>query len=321
MKNRKTLCLVAGATSFTGRLIIEKLINKGFHVRAMVRRGKDADYFISLGAEVVVADVCAPQTLGMACKDVDTVISLIGRHFAKNEEGFWKVDYEGNINLMKISIKEGIKHFVLMSALWADQDIPPFIFQVKRKCEKALMASGLPYSILRPPIFALGPSSLVGMLGPTIERFGFALIPGNGSKLVSPITPNDVADAFIAVVTGKNDKNCIYNLAGGETHSLRDWAILIGEIIGKKTKILMLPHSFLRMLRASAKTLGFGFYESVLFLEMLADLGYHGDPGTTQALLGREPESAISAIRSYYKTTKKTPWRDSNYGVLFFRSR
>ncbi len=70
-----------------------------------------------------------------------------------------------------------MRRFVLLSALWSDRDPGPVIFRVKRKTEDHLLASGLDYAILRPATFASGPSSLIGILGPTVERWGLAFVP------------------------------------------------------------------------------------------------------------------------------------------------
>jgi uncharacterized protein YbjT (DUF2867 family) len=309
--------MVAGATSQVGRLVVEKLQAKGVPVRVLVRRTD-----VCFGdAEVAVGDVRDPNAVASACDGVTTVVSLVGRHFARTQDGFWQVDYQGNLNLMRAARSANAEHFVLMSALWADRDPGPVIFRVKHEAEEALRDSGLRYTILRPPIFVLGPSSLIGMLGPTIERFGLALLPGDGSKQVSPITPEDVADAFVQAALRDGGKSAAIDLAGAESSTLREWAEYIGEVLGKRVVMIPLKRPLLRALRAPSRALGFGPYEAVLFLEMLANHGFYGDSSATRQLLRREPASARDAIRTYYATTKKTPWRESNYGVLVFRSR
>ena len=71
------------------------------------------------------------------------------------------------------------------------------------------------------------------------------------------------------------------------------------------------PRTLLRTLRAPAKRIGFGPYEALLFLEMLARDGYQCDPAQARELLGREPRSVDDVLREHYDQRQRTPWHES----------
>lgn len=222
---------------------------------------------------------------------------------------------------MRAARAAGVRHYVMISALWADREVPPVIFRVKRETEEALIQSGLEYTVLRPAMFATGPSSLIGALGPTIERFGFAFVPAPADKPCTPITLEDVADSFVAAALDGKPRNRAYDLAGPERMTMREWAHTVADILGKRILIVPFPRLMIRLFRVFARPFSFGAYETMLFLEMLASNGFHGESSSLRELLGREPQRPSDAIREYYRTHHRTPWRDSNYGVLFTRSR
>src|ERR671913_196499 len=56
--------LVVGATGKVGGAAVERLLEAGFEVRALVRRPEKGARLRSLGAETVVGDATAPDTLG-----------------------------------------------------------------------------------------------------------------------------------------------------------------------------------------------------------------------------------------------------------------
>jgi uncharacterized protein YbjT (DUF2867 family) len=314
--------LVAGATSQIGRAVVGRLLAAKLDVRALVRRAEDAEAFRELGCDVARGDVRDPEAVRRACEGTETVVSSIGRHFARTERGFWEVDYEGNVKLIDAAKRAGVRRFVLLSALWSDRDPGPVIFRVKRRTEDHLLASGLDYAILRPATFASGPSSLIGILGPTVERWGLAFIPRPDSKPISFIGLEDLADALVNAALEPQWRNRIVELGGAEALTLGQGAERIGRRLGKKVHQIRLPRWLLRALRPLARLLGFGTYEAILFYEMLADHGFYVAPGaaTTREMLGRDPASIEAIIDSYYSDHAGTAWRDSFYGTLVLRA-
>ena len=210
----------------------------------------------------------------------------------------------------------------LLSALWSDRDPGPVIFRVKRKTEDYLLASGLDYAILRPATFASGPSSLIGIIGPTVERWGLALIPRPDSKPISFIDLDDLADALVNAALDPRWSNRILELGGTEAITMAQGAERIAHRLGKRAHSIRLPRWFLRVLRPFARLLGFGPYEAILFYEMLADTGFRVTPEANVAreLLGRDPASVDTMIDRYYSDHPRTAWRDSFYGTLLLRA-
>lgn len=312
--------LIAGATSVTGRRVVARLLEASSAVRVMVRSDADATHFRELGVEVAQADVQDRPAVAGACRGVGTVVSLIGRHFAGSEEGLWEVDAKGNENLVQAAVEAGVERFVLLSALWAERDLPPRIFRAKRHAEEALMQSGLPFTILRPATFVVGPSSLVGILGPTIERYGIAFVPAPDSGPVSFIAEQDVAAALVAAALAGDSSSRVYELGGPERLTLAEGARRIAGTLGRRVRLVRVPRAALRVSRALARVGGFGPYEAVLFLEMLAEHGFHCDAAPTRDLLGREPLAVNAALEEYYASGATTPWRESIYGALLRRS-
>lgn len=316
------MILVAGATSQVGGLVIARLLAAEQKVRALVRRPKDGEALRALGCEVVLGDVRDRAAVQRACQDVEAVISLIGRHFARTERGFWEVDYRGNANLIDAAEQAKARRFVLLSAHWSDRDPGPVIFRVKRQAEDHLLASGLEHTILRPTAFASGPNSLIGILGPTIERWGLAVIPGPDSGPISVIDLDDLADVLVGAALEPRWRNRILELGGAEAITLAEAAERIAHRLGRRARLIRLPRSVLRGLRPLARLLGFGAYEAILFYEMLADHGFSVAPeaSATRELLGRYPATFEAAIDGYYRDHARTAWRDSFYGTLALRA-
>jgi NADH dehydrogenase len=315
------LIVVAGASSNTGKRVVDELLAQGRAVRVMVRSANDERFFSSQGATVVTGDVRDRDAVARACEGASTVVSLVGRHFARTEERLWDVDARGNENLVRAARAAGARRFVLLSALWSERPLAPVLFRAKRHAEQALIESGLRYTILKPSTFMVGPSSLIGALGPTIERWGVAFVPAPDSGPVSFIAEADVARALARAALDDAAPDRIIELGGPERLTFGEAARRVARATGKKVRIVRIPRAVLKGIRRIAKRRGFGAYEGMLFFEMIADEGYDCDPEPARELLGGELTSVDEALREYYATHTLTPWRDSNFGVAATRGR
>mmetsp|Transcript_6225 Transcript_6225/g.12302 ORF Transcript_6225/g.12302 Transcript_6225/m.12302 type:complete len:513 (-) Transcript_6225:820-2358(-) len=92
--------LVVGATGRTGRIIVRKLLLRGFRVRALVR-----DLFSSTldllgsGVDFVKGDLRNPQSLAQAVIEVDKVVCCVGTDSRDEAED---VELEGVKNLIRV---------------------------------------------------------------------------------------------------------------------------------------------------------------------------------------------------------------------------
>jgi uncharacterized protein YbjT (DUF2867 family) len=311
------LILIAGATSSPGRRVLDSLLARGQKVRVLVRSEADAKAFATRGADVVRGDVRDPEKVAAACRGVTTVISMIGRHFAETRAGLWAVDAEGNEALVEGARAAGVRRFVLLSALFADRDYPPVLLAAKRRAEGAVIASKMAYAIVRPSTFTVGASSLVGYVGPTIERWGIAVVPD--TKPISFVALEDVSDA-VTLAALDTHPGRIVDLGGSEAITMKQGARRVAALLGKRVWVVHLPRGAVSLARWLVER-RFGLYELLLFTEMLCENGYACDPGPARELLGREPTSIDVALRAYYASHAQTSWEDSNFGALRNRAR
>ncbi|KAF7840910.1 protein TIC 62, chloroplastic [Senna tora] len=167
------LVFVAGATGRVGSRTVRELIKLGFRVRAGVRNAQRAETLVrSVGElklegsqavemlEIVECDLEKGDGIASALGNASTVICSIG---ASEKEVFditgpFRIDYLATKNLIDAATVAGVKHFTLVTSLGTNKvGFPAAILNLfwgvliwKRKAEEALIASGLPYTIVRP---------------------------------------------------------------------------------------------------------------------------------------------------------------------------
>jgi len=148
MSERKNV-LVAGANGTTGRIIINLLKKSEYYQPiAMVRKQEQKDRFEKQGVLAVLADL--EEDLSHAVKNADKVIFAAGSK-GKNSIG---VDQEGAKSLIDAAKDAGLKKFVMLSSMGADDpaasDELEDYLRAKQNADEHLRASGLNYSIVRP---------------------------------------------------------------------------------------------------------------------------------------------------------------------------
>lgn len=146
---------VAGATGETGRRLVQELIARNIPVRALVRDINKGSSILPAEAELVQGDVLDQQSLTAALGDSTVVLCATGAKPSFDPTGPYKVDYQGNKNLIDVAKAKGIEHFVLVSSLAASQFFHPLnlfwlILVWKKQAEEYLQKSGLTYTIVRP---------------------------------------------------------------------------------------------------------------------------------------------------------------------------
>lgn len=168
------LILVAGATGGVGQLVVAKLLDIGVSVRALTRNRDKAEKMFDSSVEVAVGDIRYPDTLASAIQGVTHIICCTGTTaFPSLRWDFsnlqpkntpQEVDGEGVKNLVAAA-PQNLKRFVFVSSCGVlRKDSLPFnilnafgVLDAKLEGEKAIVASGLPYTIIRPARLIDGP--------------------------------------------------------------------------------------------------------------------------------------------------------------------
>ncbi|CAL9022077.1 unnamed protein product [Prunus brigantina] len=171
----ENLAFVAGATGKVGSRTVRELLKLGFQVRAGVRSAQRAETLVqsvkqmkldSEGTQpveklkIVECDLEKPDQIGPALGNASVVLCCIG---ASEKEVFdvtgpYRIDYLATKNLIEAATVAKVNHFILLTSLGTNKiGFPAAILNLfwgvliwKRKAEEALIASGLPYTIVRP---------------------------------------------------------------------------------------------------------------------------------------------------------------------------
>jgi len=116
--SRSLKALVTGATGFIGSHLVEDLLQRGIHVRCLVRKTSDLKWLRDLPIDPVYGDCNDPNSLGEAVKGVDQVFHLAGVTKAIQERTYFEVNAFGTENLIHACLEHNshLQKFIYLSS-------------------------------------------------------------------------------------------------------------------------------------------------------------------------------------------------------------
>lgn len=248
--------LITGASGFTGSHLARRMKEIGYHVRVLVRSGRETSFLEKMGAEIVQGDVTQKDTLWPAVQGVDTVYHLaaVYRQEGIPQKLFWEVNVKGTQNLLEVSQQAKVKRFVHCSTVGVQGEIknPPATEEApynpgdhyqttKMEGEKLVLSyfqqGKLPVVVFRP----------VGIYGPGDIRFLKLFrnvqkpMIGSGEVLYHLTYIDDLVEGIRLVGEMPDIEGEIFTLAGPRYTTLNELYSILAEILGVRPSKIHLP--------------------------------------------------------------------------------
>ena len=142
--------LVAGASGYLGRYVVQEFKKQGFAVRVLARNSAKLENLNEYIDETFIGEITDSISLLGLCKDIDIVFSSVGITKQKDGLTYLDVDYQGNMNLLEEAEKEGVPKFIYVSVFNAENMKNLKGIQAKVRFEEELKKSGIDFSIVYP---------------------------------------------------------------------------------------------------------------------------------------------------------------------------
>jgi uncharacterized protein YbjT (DUF2867 family) len=235
--------VVAGSTGYLGKFVTKEFKERGHWVRALTRSVEALEKpgpFTAPGVpsdeidDVFIAEATKPETLeGLLDGDIDIVFSSLGISRQRDGLTFEQVDYQANRNLIDLCVEKGVRKFVYVSMLGADQIAHLAITIAHERVVKDLEASGLEYAIVRPSGYFSDMGAVLDM-----AKRGRVFLVGDGTNAFNPIHGKDLAGVCVDAAEGTE---LVVEAGGPDTMTQREMAELAFDVVGKPGKVTVIP--------------------------------------------------------------------------------
>ncbi|MEQ9546930.1 MAG: SDR family oxidoreductase [Marinobacter sp.] len=199
---------IAGANGQIGQYLLQEMADSDHEARALIRHPGQGPELQQLGAtETVLGDL--EQDCSEAMRGCDAVIFTAGSGPHTGPDKTIDVDQEGAIRLVDTARAMGIKRFIMVSSMRAEEPEkgPEKIrhyLRAKRNADEHLKNSGLNYTIVRPGRLTNEDGTGKVAVSSKLEAFG-------------EIPREDVARVLLAVLDSDNTDNRVFDVVSGDT--------------------------------------------------------------------------------------------------------
>ncbi len=269
------MIVVTGATGQLGRLVVEGLLETtpAGQIVAAVRNPEKAADLAARGVQVREADYDRPETLKQAFAAGDRVLLIssdtVGTRLTQHKA------------VVDAAAEAGVALLAYTGILHSDTTTVALAAEHKGT-EEHIRASGIPFSFLRNGWYV---ENYVSTITQAAEQGTFAGASGEGR--VSTATREEYARAAVAVLTGENHENTVYELAGDVAWTKAELAAEVAAVTGKPVAYQDLPRDEYERVLAGA---GLPGPVAAMFADIELDIAGGALAGTTgdlSRLIGR----------------------------------
>ncbi|MGH2942851.1 MAG: SDR family oxidoreductase, partial [Solirubrobacteraceae bacterium] len=208
-RGRAVNVAIVGGHGKVARRLARLLVARGDHVRGLIRNPDHAHDLRADGVEPVMCDVERAdfEQLAVAIGGAEAVVFAAGAGPGSGPERKWTIDRDGAVKLIEAARADAIDRYVMISSTGAenppsDDDVFSVYLRAKAEADRALMGSGLEWTIVRPGLLTDDPGS---------GRVRISMQP-----VRTKVARDDVAAALAAIVHEPDSAERILYVGSGD---------------------------------------------------------------------------------------------------------
>jgi NADH dehydrogenase len=258
--------VVTGAFSYSGSRIAELLLEAGREVRTLTHH-PNREHPLRARVRALPYRFDDPLALARSLEGSSTLYNTYWVRFERGGTTF--ADAVANSRVLFEAARDaGVGRIVHVSIANPSIDSPLPYYRGKALVEQALLAAGVPYSIVRPTwIFGGGQDILANNIAWILRRMPIFVLPGDGRYVVQPVHVDDLA--HICLRAAHSGSGEIIDAAGPDTMSFENLVRAISRAVGTNRPIV---HASSVAMAALARALGLLLGDVVLTADEIRGL-------------------------------------------------
>jgi len=242
---------ITGATGFVGQHLVDQAIAGGFSVKALTRRPQPP----RTGVTWIEGALHRPDALDRLAEGVSAVIHVAGVINARTAAAFDAGNVTGTEAMIAAARSAGVQRFVHVSSLAAREAGLSAYGASKARSEVVVAASGLDWTIVRPPA-VYGPADHESFELFRMAARGIVLLPPGGR--LSVIHAQDLSDLLLRLTESGAATGLTLEPDDGRAQGWdhREFAAAIGQAVGRPIRSLSMPRALLTAAAATDTLLG-----------------------------------------------------------------
>jgi uncharacterized protein YbjT (DUF2867 family) len=234
--------LVTGASGYVGGRLIIELINRGYQVRAMVRRKLAIQEQRWPGAEVVEADALDPESLSKALQEVRVAYYLI-HSMMLGPQSFSTSDLQAARNFARCAQAAGLDRMIYLGGLGERNSDLSEHLRNRMEVAEVLRSGTTPVTILRAAVIIGSGSASYEIMQHLVSVLRLIFVPKWANSRCQPISVRDVMKYLIGAIEVPETAGSEFDIGGPEIMSYRQMLERIARLIDHPVVLLRVPFS------------------------------------------------------------------------------
>ncbi len=238
----QSACLLGG-TGFVGRVVADRLCEKGIRVRVLTRRvTRSRALWVLPTLEIAVADPHDEVQLAAQFEGMDVVVNLCGILHETRAQTFERVHVELPRKVAGACRAAGVRHFVHVSALGASEAGPSDYQRSKARGEAAVResAASLACTIFRPSVMFGEEDAFLNKFAQLVALMPVVPLAAADAR-IQPIWVEDVARAIAACLGDSQAFDKTYELCGPRAYTLKALVEYVASATGLRRIVIGVP--------------------------------------------------------------------------------
>jgi nucleoside-diphosphate-sugar epimerase len=264
--------IVSGATSQIGRSLLPYLVDAGYRVIALSRKGEpDWQEGFPVGVLWLKADIQEAGSL-MALPPAHSLIHLAPLMILPNHIAAFAALGVRRL----VAFSSSSKFSKAKSPVAAERAFAARLAAAEEAVGAACREKDIHWTIFRPTlIYGCGMDRNITLIRRTVRLLGFFPLLGAASGLRQPVHADDLATACVAVLDKPAAFDKAYELSGGECLSYRAMVVRVFDSLHRKARFLSIPVAlFAAALRTASLIPRYRDFNVAMAQRMNEDLTY-----------------------------------------------
>jgi NADH dehydrogenase len=197
--------------------------------------------------ELVQANIRDDASVAAAVSGADAVINLVGLLYESGPQKFAEVHAKGAARVAAACSAAGIRRFVQVSAIGADEDSDSAYARTKAEGEARVREAFPGATIIRPSLMFGADDDFFNRFASIARMLWVMPLLGFGDTRFQPAYVADVATAIVTVIEDAGAAGKTFELGGPMVYSYKQLMALLLEACGRKRFLVPVPPQIIKM--------------------------------------------------------------------------
>jgi uncharacterized protein YbjT (DUF2867 family) len=239
--------LVTGATGYIGGRLVPELINRGYHVRVLVRKLSPEQSQLWPEAEIIEADALDLKRLIPALKGIHTAYYLI-HSMLMGPRQFEQAETAAAVNFRIAAEKSGVKRIIYLGGLGdTTTKLSKHLRSRMRVADELQKCQQVKVTILRAAVIIGSGSASFEILDHLIRKVSLIVLPSTAKSRCQPISIRDVIKYLVGVLEVEATAGKSFDIGGDKVYTYREMLTVYSKMLNRRILFISSPFAVVNL--------------------------------------------------------------------------